>query len=107
MGLKEPLFKQKTPNAQPAFARGYGRAGYPTPNAQLGKNCDYAIIQCISLDPESNMEGQRPSTHFFENSTSRQKRRVQTAASNDAIILQFFEERSDNSLDYYDRGNRK
>jgi hypothetical protein len=50
MGLKESLFKQKTPNAQ-----------HPTPNAQLGKNCDCPITQCISLDPESNMERQRPS----------------------------------------------
>jgi hypothetical protein len=49
MGLKESLFKQKTPNAQ-----------HPTPNAQLGKNCDYPITQWISLDPESNLQGQRP-----------------------------------------------
>jgi hypothetical protein len=30
------------------------------PNDQLGINFDYPIIQCISLDPESNMDGQHP-----------------------------------------------
>src|SRR4029453_916007 len=31
------------------------------PTFNFGKNCDYPITQCISLDPESNMQGQCPS----------------------------------------------